>query len=359
MITAPTNPVLAHLSPHLHHKDPLAGGEIAPAPETEPSLLDFVRRWRGLDELDAPQETAEPPRPPERQWPALFTNGPKDPSEATETIPADASPPAAADPVPPFFMKEIPEQDIQRLHAAAEASGQDFEALHATYLAQRRQLLLEIQRRADAIAREIAERDNYRDELRKFLHTLRQDAVEAPPDPHHGIKLAVLLMPADEAQTDRIHQLIAHFDHDRAETLDGGRLGFRDDKVTVRKGSPQAVTLLIAEAKARGWQSIEASGTKEFCTLLAQHAQQEGIALTAYVRFPSLAPPIRVIPGGLQPDDGDIKRRPGQDREADAAAHDSAGAVREASVDPAEGTVRQADPLDVLEEALEDPSPAP
>ena len=261
-------------------------------------------------------------------------------------------------------MKEIPEPDIQRLHAAAEASDQDFEELHQTYMAQRRALLLEIRRRADAIARQIAERDSNRDHYRALVHRLRTEPGEGPADPHHGIKLAVLLMPADEAQSDRIHQLLAHFDHDRAETLDGGKLGFRDDKVTVRKGSPQAVALLVAEAKARGWQSIEASGTKEFCTMLAQHAQQEGIGLTAYVRWPSLAPPIRVVPGGIRPDDGDMQRRPGQDREAEApeadtAAQDSAGAVREAPADPAEGTIRQADPLDLLEDALEDPSPSP
>ena len=374
-MTMPSNPALKALSPHLHDEDPLAGGEIAPVLDQGPTMLDFLERWHA--QYGAPVSATGSPEPAEpeeeeptqarhepgaRQWPALFAAGgggdasPGTEPSATDPAAGDPSADMQDEPVPPFFMKSVPERDIERLRTAAKASGEDFEEMRRTYMAQRRRLILEIRRRADAVAHDIATHP------RPFFSRRRPD----PGDPYHGIKLAVLLMPADEAQNDRVQQLLLRWTYNGAETMDGGRLGFQEEKVTVQKGSPQAVSLLIAEAKARGWQSIEATGTKEFCTMLAQQAKQEGIELTAYVRWPSLAPPIRVVPGGVTPDaEASEKLSDPEEGRQDspwAQANDE-GAVREGPDETSEGTVREAGVgLEELEDALaerQDPAPAP
>lgn len=74
---------------------------------------------------------------------------------------------------------------------------------------------------------------------------------------------------------------IATWSGQRIDTVDGGRLDFSQDKVSIRKVTQQSIDIMVAEARERGWSSIKASGSHEFCQALARTAASQGIAVDA------------------------------------------------------------------------------
>ena len=214
----------------------------------------------------------------------------------------------------PFFIDPVSSiisaADLERLKNASEASGTPLEDLVRSYHENRQQLILEIaemQERAKHLHRQIVER---RQTGGIIPNVLQFDRGLNREPPWYGITLATLLVPAAAEQT---QSWVASFDHERVNTVDGGRVRMHTDRVTVEKGSSQAVRMLVAEAKARGWKSIEACGTKEFCQQLLQAVSEEGgMQLTAWTRGPDRvlgAKPLRYDPPSFTSLSSDIPEK--------------------------------------------------
>lgn len=254
----PRNPDLLVLPGAVSADDPLAGGTIMLLP---------------------PRATTDDPEPAPAATAPDSNETPQAPMQSqTDEQPVDY----------PFFIEPVSEtisdEDIERLKHASKTSGTPLEDLVRSYHENRQQLLLEIaemQRRAKNLHLQILERRKTGGIVPNVLPFNRTDSREPP---WYGITLAALLVPT---AAERVESFVASFDHQRADTVDGGRVCMHTDRVTVEKGSPQAIRMLVAEAKARGWTSIEACGTKEFCQQLLQAVSEEGgMQLTAWVRGP-------------------------------------------------------------------------
>ncbi len=216
----------------------------------------------------------------------------------------------------PFFMSsEIPETAMRDLELQAMTHQVDIEKLVATYQAERRQAVIDMQRRARRLHEDLEQQDKEKrlTNIVDISDALGQQLRADPAPPWYGITLACLLISeppplvddndrkrslADMPASIRAQTLISHYGRDHAETADGGRLEASPSKLTIRKGSEQALELIFAEAQARGWNSIEASGTKEFCRNLCAMAQKYNMKVTAYPNFPGrvMQPPFRYTP---------------------------------------------------------------
>lgn len=101
------------------------------------------------------------------------------------------------------------------------------------------------------------------DKLRKSLR-LSDDA---------QIQVALLLLPPLK----RTLPDVAKIGADRMLTADQGEVGFTAARLTCPKPTSQSVKLLVLEAVARGWTSIEISGTAEFKLAVAREASEAGL----------------------------------------------------------------------------------
>ena len=241
------------------------------------------------------------------------------PDDAAPAAPAAATAPAATAPAAPsdgaddidwpFFMSpELSRSEMLNLQQQALLHDRDIDDMIAAYQAERRKLVLEMQQQAQMLHDSIQDRKRERGNIINL--SSRRDDQHQPP--WYGITLACLLHPIAPPDPNnpsaasvaaRSRALISTFNYSRAQTPDGGRLQAFENRLVVRKGSEQAVALLLEEAKARGWTSLEASGTKEFCTKLCQLAQQHNIKVVAYPNFPGnmLRRPMRYDPVPTEP----------------------------------------------------------
>jgi hypothetical protein len=71
----------------------------------------------------------------------------------------------------------------------------------------------------------------------------------------------------------------ARFGADRVQTADDGELRFTRSAVKCPKPSAKAVELLVLEAVARGWSSLEISGSNEFKLAVAHAASARGLSV--------------------------------------------------------------------------------
>lgn len=106
-------------------------------------------------------------------------------------------------------------------------------------------------------------------------------------DPHFGIKWATLINPG--VQDRAIAATVLTWGHGLALTADGGALRVHDDVMSFAgkpKGygalacTPQSMMLAIQEARNRGWNKIELSGSYEFGKIAIKAAKEAGIEAT-------------------------------------------------------------------------------
>ena len=112
--------------------------------------------------------------------------------------------------------------------------------------------------------------------IRKEGVRLKQgDAVRVPSDPYYGVLFAALLDP--EGPGEGLMNAVALWGHSEMRTRDGGILRATPDELRVATATQQSVEALVAEAAARGWASIKAEGTPEFCQFLTEAVKAAGL----------------------------------------------------------------------------------
>lgn len=91
---------------------------------------------------------------------------------------------------------------------------------------------------------------------------------------HHGIQWATLLDVT--AATSPGHQNVKRWERSVCEMMDGGRVWASKDKIHTGflRQSEQAIEVMIAEARARGWETLEVTGNKAFCKAMAEAAKK-------------------------------------------------------------------------------------
>lgn len=94
-------------------------------------------------------------------------------------------------------------------------------------------------------------------------------------DTFKGVRWAILLNPDCQVKASEV----IRWGHYRLETADGGRLNVRDNHNIELHGDPteQAVTMMIREGRARGWETIHLKGNAKFAKMAREVAQREGV----------------------------------------------------------------------------------
>lgn len=96
-------------------------------------------------------------------------------------------------------------------------------------------------------------------------------------DLHYGILFASLL----SSNPDHLNRLagaqVAAWGHDRLRTMDGGQVRATPEELVVLTVSMQAAEMLVLEAKARGWETLQVSGDNEFCAAVKRACKQNGM----------------------------------------------------------------------------------
>jgi hypothetical protein len=122
----------------------------------------------------------------------------------------------------------------------------------------------------------------------------------------HGVMFASLLSP--KGVDSSLSSTVLSWGHTRVTTQDGGIVAASERGIRAIKASQQAALVLVMEARARGWDSIDVTGTREFKRMVATAAQQYGIPV--YSR--NLLGRRTIIASGMMPPppDAEFKRGP-------------------------------------------------
>lgn len=108
-------------------------------------------------------------------------------------------------------------------------------------------------------------------------------------DPYNGIRWATLLDAKASAHASTA--AVARWSHTGCETIDGGKVRATDAGVRVTKATKQSIDMAIREGIARGWNTFEFKGNREFVKLAVQACREANIEATITLN-PALVPGI-------------------------------------------------------------------
>lgn len=139
-----------------------------------------------------------------------------------------------------------------------------------------------------------------------FVERGNRTRLRRPVDhPTYGVMFASMLSPSgiDSSLTSSV----LSWGHRRVTTQDGGIVAASENGIRAVKATQQAAQVLVMEARARGWDCIDVTGTSEFKRMVAMAAQQYGMPV--YSR--NILGQRRVLASGMvpPPPDAEMKRR--------------------------------------------------
>lgn len=98
-----------------------------------------------------------------------------------------------------------------------------------------------------------------------------------------GIAWACMVDPTGD-YAHNVNGMVLSWDSNHMHLNDGGRLYSSLDSISVKKASPQAATLIIDEARARGWEKLDIAGNRNFVMAMMAEAQKAGIVVDAVIK---------------------------------------------------------------------------
>lgn len=132
--------------------------------------------------------------------------------------------------------------------------------------------------------------------LRKARDVEEREFLRGPlakgPTPHNNIHWACLV--AGNPNSHIATRSVTAWSHMTARTADGGVVVATKDYVNVRRATEESVRLMVQEMIARGYNHIDAQGSKAYCELVRKYAQLAGISAsvqrTSELRLGALSP---------------------------------------------------------------------
>lgn len=103
---------------------------------------------------------------------------------------------------------------------------------------------------------------------------------------HENIGWAMLLDPHGE-HANAYESMVMSWGRSSITTVDGGKIKTRDGSLQITKMSEQAIRMMVQEASARGWETMQIRGDAKFVQAVMSVAKESGMKVEATVmRFP-------------------------------------------------------------------------